>query len=124
MILRIHDLKFTGAAFEPPPGFDAEALLRPGMGRFVGGEEREVHLVADAAAQTYLEETPLHAESQQITPRADGRLNVRLRTNSREELRNEILKWGDLIEVMSPADLRAQVLAVLRRAAAKYAACG
>lgn len=124
VILRIHDLKFTGAAFEPPPGFDAEALLRPGMGRFVGGEEREVHLIADAAAQTYLEETPLHAESQQITLRADGRLDVRLRTSSREELRNEILKWGDLVEVMSPADLRAEVLAVLRRAAAKYAAGG
>jgi predicted DNA-binding transcriptional regulator YafY len=120
VLLRIHELKFTGAQFEPPAGFDPATLLRPGIGRFVGGEERDVHLLADGAAQTYLEETPLHAESQQITPRPDGRLDVRLRTSSREELRNELLKWCNLIEVQEPADLRDDVLAVLRRAVARY----
>jgi predicted DNA-binding transcriptional regulator YafY len=120
VVLRINDLKFTGAQFEPPAGFDPEALLRPSIGRFVGGEERDVHLVAEAVAQTYLEESPLHAESQQITPRSDGRLDVRLRTSSREELRNEILKWSDLLQVIKPEDLRAEVLTVLRRAVARY----
>jgi predicted DNA-binding transcriptional regulator YafY len=120
VLLRIHDLKFTGAQFTPPADFDPEALLRPSIGRFVGGQERDVHLVADAAARTYLEETPLHLETQQITPRADGRLDVRLRTSSREELRNEILKWSNLLEVLSPADLRDEVLAVLRRAVKRY----
>jgi predicted DNA-binding transcriptional regulator YafY len=119
VIVRIQDLKFTGAQFEPPANFDPEALLRPGIGRFIGGEEQDVHLIAEARAKTYLEETPLH-ESQQITARTDGRLDVRLRTSSREELLNDLLKWSDLVEVISPPAFRADIAAVLRRAAAKY----
>jgi proteasome accessory factor B len=58
--------------------------------------------------------------SQRVEEAADGSLLWRARVSGTIEIRLWILSWGDDVEVVEPADLRADVAATHRRALARY----
>ena len=59
--------------------------------------------------------------SQVVAELPDGSLEWRARVAGTIEIRLWILSWGDEVEVLEPAALRADVAATLARAAARYA---
>lgn len=117
---RIQDLSTPGDTFMPPADFDVKQFLSGSMGAFVGGPEREVRLALDAEAAAYARERPWHA-SQTLRALPDGRTELTLRLNNLTDVKLTALRWGSHVEVLAPADLRAEVHAELRAAAGRYA---
>jgi proteasome accessory factor B len=58
--------------------------------------------------------------SQQLRDLPDGALELTVRVAGIVEIRPWILSWGDAVEVLEPADLRASVAALLEGAASLY----
>lgn len=73
----------------------------------------------DATAATHLEECPL-GNDQRVTDGPDGFKRITVTVEDTEQLRWWILGYGDRIEVLGPATLRAEIGATLESAAARY----
>ena len=119
LLKRIRKLSSTAATFEPPADFDLRKHLRGRMGSFAGDKEQEVRIALDAQAASYAREEPWH-ESQQLTQRVDGRTELTLRVTHLAGVRNTVQQWGRHAEVLAPEELRAEVRADLKAAAAQY----
>jgi len=117
---RIDSVNTTGRAYRPDPAIDVDAYVRKSMGAFASAEEHEVRLALDAQAAYYARERPWHG-SQRLTDRADGRVEMTLRVNHLADVRNAVLRWGDHVEALAPASLRAEVIAALDAARKRYA---
>jgi predicted DNA-binding transcriptional regulator YafY len=117
---RIVDLSVTPSAFEPPEADALTATLRRAWDIIADQPETEVVLrFAPAVAARVLEAT--WHPSQAVAERPDGSLEWRARVAGTIEIRLWILSWGDDVEVLEPAGLRADVAATHARAAARYA---
>jgi len=78
-----------------------------------------VRLALDRDAAFYAREEIWH-HSQQLTDRPDGRTELTMRVNGLIDARNLAIRWGDHVEVLAPAELRASVRASLQQAFAQY----
>jgi len=116
---RIESVDTTGRSYTPPAGVDIDAYVRKSMGAFASTKEHEIRLALDTHAAFYARERPWHG-SQRLTDRADGRVEMTLRVNHVADVKNAVLRWGEHVEVLAPADLRAEVHATLLSAAARY----
>jgi hypothetical protein len=67
-----------------------------------------VRLLFASAVATYIRERVWHA-SQELRPRRDGSLELRLQTSSRKELSRWILSWMPHVKVLSPRQLQDRV---------------
>jgi predicted DNA-binding transcriptional regulator YafY len=102
----------------PPTGAPASELLRAWD---VIADEDPVDVVIrfSAAVARRAAETRWHP-SQLLKPQPDGTLEWRGRVAGLREIRIWILGWGADAEVLEPPELRADIAAELRRAAALY----
>ena len=64
-------------------------------------------------------ETTWHP-TERVTRQADGSVIWRARVPGTIEIRRWILQWGAQVEVLAPPELRDEVAATYRRAAARY----
>jgi predicted DNA-binding transcriptional regulator YafY len=118
-LLRIIELALTPDTFEAPePGAIQEAMERA-WGVIADQEEVEVALRFDPSIAALVTETTWHP-SQQISREPDGSVLWRGRVSGTIEIRRWILQWGSDVEVLAPPELRDEVAATLRRAAARY----
>ncbi len=118
---RIIRATLTPETFEPPAGSaPASELLRAWD---VIADEEPVRVVIrfSVAVARRAAETRWHP-SQELEPQADGSLIWRGLVSGMREIRIWILGWGAEAEVLEPAELRDDVAAELRRAAALYEA--
>lgn len=101
-----------------PAGFKLADWARKTM-RFPVSDAT-LRLVArfDPAVATHLEERPLSAD-QTATP-ADGYVEIAATVADTEDLRWWLLGFGELVEVMKPRELRAQVAARIAKATQQY----
>ena len=82
-------------------------------------EEVEVVLRFDAEIAARVTETTWHP-SEQTTREPAGTILWRARVPGTIEIRRWILSWGSQVEVVAPAELRDEVAATYRAAAALY----
>ena len=117
---RILDLSLTSRTFETPEAAVSDTLRRA-WDIIADQPEVLVALRFAPAVSTRVGETTWHP-SQTVTWMADGSLEWRARVSGTVEVRLWILGWGDDVEVLEPAALRADVAATHARAAARYPA--
>jgi predicted DNA-binding transcriptional regulator YafY len=116
---RILEIAVTPDTFEPPdPGIVQESLGRS-WGVITDQEEVEVVLRFDADIAARVTETTWHP-SEQTTRESTGTILWRARVPGTIEIRRWILSWGSQVEVVAPPELRDEVAATYRAAAARY----
>ena len=119
-IERIRAVSVTPRSFERPEAAGLEARLRRGWDIIADQDPVEVRLRFSPAVADRVLETRWHPE-QRTERQPDGSLLWSTTVSGVIEIRLWILEWGDDVEVLAPAELRADVAARLRRAAAQYA---
>jgi predicted DNA-binding transcriptional regulator YafY len=118
-IERIRDVRITTRSFEPPEEATLERDLRRGWDIIADQPAVEVVLrFSPAVADRVLETTWHPLQRTERTP--DGGLVWSSTVSGVIEIRLWILSWGEDVEVLDPAELRAQVGGILRRAAERY----
>jgi predicted DNA-binding transcriptional regulator YafY len=116
---RIRDLALTAATFQPPSDSVEDAFTNAWD---IIADQPVVSVVLrfDPAIAARVQEATWHP-SQVVEREADGSLIWRGRVSGTIEIRLWILSWGQQVEVLAPAELRADVAATYREAAARYA---
>ena len=118
---RIRDLSLAPRTFQAPEAGALEPILRRAWDIIADQPETEVVLRFAPAVAARVREAAWHP-SQRLEVGADGSLEWRAMVAGTIEIRLWILSWGDEVEVLEPAGLRADVAATHARAAARYAA--
>ena len=118
-IERIREVRVTTRSFDPPEGATLERDLRRGWDIIADQPATEVVLRFSPTVADRVLETTWHA-LQRTERTADGGLLWRSTVSGVIEIRLWILSWGEDVEVLEPAELRAQVAGILSRAAARY----
>ncbi len=121
---RLGELRPTGERFERPTDFSLEEHLANSFGVFApAGPPAEVRLRFDPFAARLVQERTWHA-SQRTTPRADGGVDLSLQVGLSPEVERWVLGWGEHVEVVAPAGLRARVADVAGAVARTHGAPG
>jgi predicted DNA-binding transcriptional regulator YafY len=116
---RVLELSIAPETFEPPDPAVVQEGLDRAWGVIADQEEVEVELRFDAEIAGLVTETTWHP-TEQVTREADGSIVWRARVPGTLEIRRWILQWGAQVEVLAPPELRAEVAATYRNAAARY----
>jgi len=106
--------------FERPADWDPRAFVADAFG-ITAGDPRTVVVRFSPAVAEFIRERRWH-RSQGISDRPDGAVEVMLRCALTPELKQWILGFGADADVLEPAELRAEVHAVLARALQHYQA--
>jgi predicted DNA-binding transcriptional regulator YafY len=116
---RVLELSIAPETFEPPDPAVVQEGLDRAWGVIVDQEEVEVELHFDAEIAGLVTETTWHP-TEQVTREADGSIVWRARVPGTLEIRRWILQWGAQVEVRAPPELRDEMAATYRNAAARY----
>jgi len=119
-IERIRDVALTPETFEADEAGRLEADIRRAWDIIADQPEVEVVLRFARPVATRVQEATWHP-TQEVETCPDGSLLWRARVSGTIEIRLWILSWGDDVEVLEPAELRADVAATHRRALERYA---
>ena len=106
-----------------PQDLRLEAALKNGRGQFGVGSQGEaalqLRLACDQVIADLLRESPLGVD-QSLALMDDGRVEVQVTIADSWELRWWLLGRGSQIEVLAPAELRAEMVDSIRAAAQRY----
>jgi predicted DNA-binding transcriptional regulator YafY len=116
---RVLELSTAPETFEPPDPAVVQEGLDRAWGVIADQEEVEVELRFDAEIAGLVTETTWHP-TERVTREADGSVLWRARVPGTLEIRRWILGWGAQVEVLAPPELRDEVAATYRKAAARY----
>jgi predicted DNA-binding transcriptional regulator YafY len=116
---RIQHIEATQDAFEVDPGFDFDAYTSSSFG-VVAEPAVPVRIVFTAEWASYVREREWH-RSQKTRNLPEGGLELSMEVGGTHELANWILSFGGSAEVLEPEALRAEVMARLKAALARYA---
>jgi proteasome accessory factor B len=116
---RILDLSVTPQRFDPPNADMLARSLRKAWDIISDQDAVDVDLRFTPAVAVRVAETVWHP-SQAHEPEPDGSLRWRANVAGTQEIRLWILSWGDEVEVLAPAELRADVAQTHARAARRY----
>jgi len=116
---RILELSLAPETFEPADAGVVQEGLDRAWGVIADQEEVEVELRFDAAIAGLVTETAWHP-TERVSREADGSVIWRARVPGTLEIRRWILQWGAQCEVLAPPELREDVAATYRKAAARY----
>jgi proteasome accessory factor B len=115
---RIRDVSLTAQTFEPPAQSVEDAFVNA-WDIIADQPVVDVVLRFDPAIAARVAEAQWHP-SQRVETEPDGSLLWRGRVAGTIEIRLWILSWGAQVEVLEPPDLRTDVAATYRVAAARY----
>ncbi|HEY8772272.1 MAG TPA: WYL domain-containing transcriptional regulator [Candidatus Limnocylindria bacterium] len=120
---RIRSSTLTTDRYQIPDDFDPDRFLANSWGIWSseGTATVDVRLRFDPSVAHRVQEVVWH-RSQRLAELPDGSVELYVRVAGIIEIRPWILSWGDAVEVLAPAELRASVRDVVRRAAARYPA--
>jgi proteasome accessory factor B len=116
---RIADLSLTGATFDDPPTDELAGTLGRAWDIIADQPPVEVVLRFSPTVSARVAETIWHG-SQRSDAAPDGSLLWRATVSGTIEIKLWVLSWGADVEVLEPAELRADVAATLRRALEPY----
>lgn len=103
------------------PDKDLDQALATSYGIFAGAPTGLARLRFSAFAARWVGDETWHPR-QAVAVLPDGGIEVSFPIGRREELVMDVLRWGPEVEVLAPADLRAEVAERLARAAGLYGA--
>jgi predicted DNA-binding transcriptional regulator YafY len=120
---RILAVSLTPITYTIPPDFDLADYLGQGWGlmRNTGDSEAEVVLRFTPRAGRWVREERWHA-SQRVEDEPDGHVRFTVRTPLTPEFRRWVFHYGQEVEVLAPASLRAWVRVEAESVAARYSA--
>ena len=119
---RLHGLEQTGNSFELPKGFDAEGVFHDVIGIIIGGREQleVVEIKVTDGQQNYFRSLPLHHSQKEIVKDDDYSIfSYYLRPTF--DFRQELLKYGDAVEVIKPMTLRREMAKISKAMSELYA---
>lgn len=120
---RMSDLLITATTFKLPKDFDAEAFFKDCYGIVTNqAEPKRVVLRVDATQAKYFRALPLHPSQQEELHDTYSMFSYTVRNTY--DLRERILSHGSNIEVVSPPELRAQIVEELRKSLKNYEPTG
>ena len=122
-LARMSRLERTGRHFELPERFSVDEHLASSFGVFSSAKPEQIVLRFDALGGQLVRERTWHA-TQRIDPLADGGLRLALKVGVSPEIERWILGWGEHVEVLAPASLRAVIAEKAARVAALYRSDG
>jgi proteasome accessory factor B len=117
---RVHEAYLTEDRFSIPPSFDPQRLLASAWGviwRDAG--EIEVTLRFAPSVVRRLKESVWHF-SQRLEDLPDGSCLFTVQVGSTMEMKPWIRQWGSAVEVVAPAELRAELVEEVRAMAKTY----
>jgi predicted DNA-binding transcriptional regulator YafY len=118
-IERIRDVSLTPDPFPPPDPEVLDRMFELAWDIIADQEPVDVDLRFSPAVASRVREARWHP-TEIVETEADGSLRWRATVAGPIEIRLWILSWGDDVEVLAPAALRADVAATHARAAARY----
>jgi predicted DNA-binding transcriptional regulator YafY len=104
---RAHEARLLPYSFEMPEDFQVESVLGYAWGVWIGGEKKDVILRFSAPVAERLLEARWHP-SQVVEKQPDGSYLVKMTVADTIEIASWIRGWGPEVEVLAPAELRAQ----------------
>ncbi len=112
---RVQDFQLTPGRFDFPEGFDVNRHFRYCFGVINPDDERpeKIILSFDAEQGKYVRSYPLH-ESQQIITDNEKELRISLKLYVTYDLIQEILSYGDRVEIIAPEKLRDEATRIVR----------
>ena len=102
-----------------PEGFDLDGYIQEGEFSYPVGEPIRLEAVFSHGAAFHLHDTPLSAD-QVLTELDHERVLLRATVENTAELRWWLLGFGELVEVLAPADLRSEFRERASALAARY----
>lgn len=119
---RIRSATLTTDRYEIPDDFDPDAWLANSWGIWSSDSTPTalVRLRFDASVAHRVREAVWH-RSQELIELEGGGVELTVTVAGVVEIRPWILSWGEAVEVLEPAELRAAIAASVREAAARYA---
>jgi predicted DNA-binding transcriptional regulator YafY len=121
VLFRMGRPELTDERFEISKHFDLNKELEGSLGVFKGSEDFEVVLEFDAWGADDVRGHRWHC-SQELTELPKGRLRMRMRLNSLEEVERWVLGFGDHATVIEPRALRDRLKKTAEAIHAKYSA--
>jgi predicted DNA-binding transcriptional regulator YafY len=118
----LHRVRYAEVLEAPvivPAGFALDRYIQEGEFSYPVGEPIRLEAVFSRGAAFHLHDTPLSAD-QHITDLDEGRVLLRATVDNTAELRWWLLGFGDLVEVLAPAELREEFRARAAAMAAMY----
>jgi predicted DNA-binding transcriptional regulator YafY len=116
---RIEQIELTDERFEVSADFDFDAFTSTAFG-VISEPATRVRIRFAKEWRTHVEEHTWH-QSQQLEPLPDGGIELQMEAGGTPEIRNWVLSFGAGAKVLEPQNLRDEVAAELRAAAAHYA---
>ena len=119
---RIRRIVATSSTFDLPKDFNPAHHFRDAYGIWVdpGKPAEDVTLLASASVCDYLTTLPLHHSQTYPEQQPDGRFLFRLHLSLTPDFLNELQRWGDSIEVVSPQHLRQEMTRRFQQALRTY----
>lgn len=119
VLARLSEPEFTGKRFTVAQKFDLNERLRGSLGLYQGHDDYEIVVELDAWAADDVRGRRLHS-SQELTELGSGKLRVKLRLNSLEEVERWVLTMGIHATVIRPQKLRERLLNVVHELFERY----
>ncbi|MBR5499350.1 MAG: WYL domain-containing protein [Bacteroidales bacterium] len=117
---RIVSLEITDRPFEMEQGFDVDELFATSFGIYLPeGPGQTITFRTSATEAKYLRDLPIHESQEEIASDGDS-VTFSIFVCPNKNLIMEFCKYGSRIEVLSPASVRSEVAAELKKAAEKY----
>ena len=102
------------AAFVRQADFDAEVYLRKGLALLHGGETMTIRARFTPYQARWIRERQYHI-TQRLEELPDGGLIITFQVGGTEEARRWLLSFGADVEVLEPAELRAEIVEELQK---------
>lgn len=118
-VARILELQMTESKFKKPQKFSPQQYLGDSFALERGGEKYNVVLRFSSYQAIWIKERQWHP-SQKIVEQADGSLLFSIQIRGIKEVMRWILQYGSEVEVLEPKDLRAMVMAEIKKMTAVY----
>ncbi len=114
-IERIETLRVLGERFEVPENYRAEQLTGTAFGLIDEGEPFDLEVEFASEVAHLIAERIWHPE-QQLDPRPDGRIRLRLRASGEKEILSWLFSYLPHVRIIKPDALRQKFLSALQQA--------
>ena len=117
---RIHKLEMTDSTFDMPRDFDVDSLFATSFGIYLPTNAAEtITFKASATEAKYLRDLPVHSSQQELSS-DENSVTFSIFVCPDKNLIMEFCKYGSLIEVLSPKNVREAVADELKKATSIY----
>lgn len=117
---RVQAIRVFETTFDMPKDFDADKYFNDSIGIIIGAEEAQyVEIKVDEGQQNYMRSLPIHHSQQEIEKNEDYSI-FSFYVRPTFDFVQELLKYGENLEVIKPEWLRNQIRRTLENALIQY----